>query len=247
VTARDDNNAQVEKPGTSKLAITTAVLAAPMVGMSILRFFRPLLYVNMPCFVSLLCLLSGVVAVVLGIVSLDAISKSQGRLKGAGLALVALGVVFLSAFVGLGPGIRIHHSDEWCRYNLHTLKVALDIYSSRSNGRYPTAEKWCDLLQGYVREDKLVCTARARINSEERCSYAINPAAEPNSPSDVVLMFETSGGWNQFGGPAMLSTDNHPGMRDEFWGYKVYGCNVLFNDGRIQFVRQREFDKLRWK
>jgi len=64
----------------------------------------------------------------------------------------------------------------------------------------------------------------------------MNPNCEPNSPNDVVLLFETEGGWNQFGGQEMLTLENHKGK----------GCNILFNDGRVEFVKKRQIDELKW-
>ena len=71
----------------------------------------------------------------------------------------------------------------------------------------------------------------------KRGYYAFNPNTEPNSPDDVVLLFETKGGWNQFGGPELLTTEHHRGK----------GSNVLFNDGDAEFVKSRDLEKLKWK
>jgi hypothetical protein len=119
------------------------------------------------------------------------------------------------------------------------------MYMDDNDGRYPTAEKWCDLLKDYYIEDRLVCPAKG--GTGERCSYALNPNCEPNSPSDVVLLFETQGGWNQHGGPELLNTENHPDYKDWFWGYRVPGCNVMFNDGQVEFVPKDQFTQLKWK
>ncbi len=69
------------------------------------------------------------------------------------------------------------------------------------------------------------------------CTYAMNPDCEPNSPADLVLLFETKGGWNQYGGPELLTLDNHKGE----------GANVLFNDGHVKFIKPDEVGKLKWK
>jgi prepilin-type processing-associated H-X9-DG protein len=65
----------------------------------------------------------------------------------------------------------------------------------------------------------------------------MNPDCEPNSPADLVLLFETKGGWNQYGGPELLTLDNHKGE----------GANVLFNDGHVKFIKPDEVGKLKWK
>jgi hypothetical protein len=74
----------------------------------------------------------------------------------------------------------------------------------------------------------------------------MNARAESNSPPDTVLLFETEEGWNQHGGPEKLYTGNHPNAKRDFWGRSVPGCNVLFSDGRIEFVRSKDFWRLRW-
>ncbi len=71
------------------------------------------------------------------------------------------------------------------------------------------------------------------------CHFAFNPNAKPNSPGDVVLLFSTKGGWNQFGGPETFSSDNYKEI-GRIGGY------VLFNNGDIKFVKPDEVLKLNW-
>jgi prepilin-type processing-associated H-X9-DG protein len=61
----------------------------------------------------------------------------------------------------------------------------------------------------------------------------LGPAALPN----VVLLFETHPGWNQVGGSEILTTENHRGD----------GCNVLFVDSHVEFVKTQALSRLRWK
>jgi prepilin-type processing-associated H-X9-DG protein len=101
-------------------------------------------------------------------------------------------------------------------------------------GEYPTPDKWCDLLleHGNVSEERFKCPG----NKGQRCSFAINPEAKRNAPGDVVVLFETKGGWNQVGGVELLTSDNHEG----------WGLNALFNDGHVEFVRAEIVDDLNW-
>ena len=70
------------------------------------------------------------------------------------------------------------------------------------------------------------------------CHYAMNPNCKPDSPPDMVLLFETKAGWNQHGGPELFTFDNH----------KPRGGCVLLNDGTVKFIRTKEvLQKLRWK
>ncbi len=71
-----------------------------------------------------------------------------------------------------------------------------------------------------------------------RSHYAMNPACVPSSPSDMVLLFESKPGWNQWGGPELFTFDHH----DPKGGY------VLLNNGEVEFIRtEEELKQLRWK
>jgi len=74
-----------------------------------------------------------------------------------------------------------------------------------------------------------------------RCHYAMNPACEPNSPPDTVLLFETKAGWNQHGGSELFTFDNHDPKG---------GCVLLKGEEwpTVKFVRtEQELYALRWK
>ncbi len=163
-----------------------------------------------------------------------------------------------------------------CASNLRDLGKAMRQYASDYGERYPTTEKWCDLLVEYagVKERKFFCKSvedgsyfgsrpideanfpanvillgesntpngqRQYMYTIQWSHYAMNPNATPNSPGDVVLLFETRHGWNQYGGAKILSDENHLQME----GLK--GSNVLFNDGSVRFVKPKKLGKLKWK
>jgi hypothetical protein len=81
----------------------------------------------------------------------------------------------------------------------------------------------------------------------------MNPNCKPNSPPDMVLLFETKAGttlrssdasslrstsWNQHGCPELFTFDNHNPRG---------GC-VLLNDGTVKFIRtEKELNQLCWK
>lgn len=236
-----------KKKKISKLAIVSLILATPVVVMAVVTLSIHSLVIDMPGFAKILLLMLTLASIVLTFLSLHLINKCKGKMKGKNLAVVVLIIVYSSfAFLFLQlSGIRYHPPWTWCQVHLRQLKLPLDMYMDDNDGRYPTAENWCDLLKVYHVEDDLVCPAKRRTG--ERCSYAINPNCEPNSPTDVVLLFETKGGWNQHGGPEMLSIENHPEYRDWFWGYKIPGCNIMFNDGHVEFVPKKRFAQLKWK
>ena len=121
-----------------------------------------------------------------------------------------------------------------CQTNLSRLAKAIEAYSVDNDGKYPTTTKWCDLLvqNGYATEKLFRCPG----NKKDPCGYAMNANVEPNSPADVVLLFDAKGGWNQFGGLEELTVENHGGM----------GSNVLFNDGHVEFLKLEQIDSLKW-
>ncbi len=158
--------------------------------------------------------------------------------------------------------------------NSKRVYTAMREYSNDYHN-YPTKEKWCDEIvnRTHVGDDLLFCNTAGNplyyftndpnknsafhgrmillqkdtdVNGLERYSYlikwshcALNPNAEPNSPGDIVLLFRTKGGWNKFGGEEIFSTTNYRD-RGRTGGY------VLLNDGRIEFVKPKDINKLNW-
>jgi hypothetical protein len=147
------------------------------------------------------------------------------------LVVLFVYIIFLPAFSG-GP---VYSRQTMCGKNLHKIGIAIRHYANDNNNKYPAVNKWCDLLVKYekVAEKQFVCPSIR----EGRSHYAMNPNCEPNSPEDVVLLFETKGGWNRYGGVEIITFENHKGK----------GCNVLFNNGRVEFVKPEQISKLKWK
>ena len=121
------------------------------------------------------------------------------------------------------------------REDLGRLGRAMLLYIEENNEKWPLPDKWCDLLlqSGYATKKDLIFKGRG----QEHGYYAINPDCGPNSPPDTVLLFEAKGGWNQFGGPEILTTKNHKGE----------GCCILFIDNHVYFVKTEELGNLLWK
>ncbi len=178
----------------------------------------------------------GPAAVVLGIIAIVKIGKSKGRLRGLNLAFGGIGLALVvPALVTLWAwNMRFTNHKTICALKLRLLGNALSIYAGDSR-RYPAADRWCDLLieNAPVSEGFFSCPSAPK----GRSNYAINPDCEPNSPGDLVLLFETGAGWNQQGGPELLSFENHGGK----------GAHVLFNDLRVEFIEPGDLGPLKWK
>jgi hypothetical protein len=140
-------------------------------------------------------------------------------------------------------------------------------------GILPPADKWCDLLVGgnYCTARHFVCRESDAIVGESNVAINNNVAGKEPARFDpnVVLLFETDFGkdqrgrqellknrawyktmpygapetkvyknrWNQAGGPEILTTKHNKGK----------GCNVVFVNGRVRFVKTEDLGKLKWK
>lgn len=132
---------------------------------------------------------------------------------------------------GRGGARRCVVASEWCE----TIWPPEHSREKDIFGRAPSREA---LRRQLVKEKERNGEYRCPSAGEGRCHYAMNPACEPNSPPDMVLMFETKAGWNQHGGPELFTFDHHVPRG---------GC-VLLNDGTVEFIRtEEELKKLRWK
>lgn len=164
--------------------------------------------------------------------------KPKSRRLRVTVVLVVLATLTATLIVLLRSYVVQPRFHRWnCGLNLNTIYKDLLVYAIDCDYEYPTANKWCDLLLAHPTHSFVVSVSfRCPAHKNHKCSYAMNPNCEPNSPGDMVLLFETKDGWNQFGGPQLLTFDNHGGK----------GCNILFNDGHIEFIRPSQASKLKW-
>jgi len=146
--------------------------------------------------------------------------------------------------------LRVHCAanlkDNWNRFQLYqdAEKVRIENASSNNKVIYPQQAIWCDaIILAYknigMLDRSIIKTFTCPATSEsKKCHYAMNPNCEPNSPGDMVLLFETKPGWNQHGGPELFTFENHDPKG---------GC-VLLNNGTVKFIRTKEeLQQLRWK
>ena len=158
------------------------------------------------------------------------------------IAKIAAAVIaFLLISAILGPGLirlREYRHRIRCAENLTYLGKAMLIYAGEGDDKYPIADKWCDLLIEHA--EVTPKSFRCKGAPEGPCNYAMNINVEKMSIAsqpDMVLLFETTPGWNQVGGSEILTTENHQGE----------GCNILFVDGHIQFVKTKGLQNLKWE
>jgi hypothetical protein len=169
-------------------------------------------------------------------------SSSQGQKRRTVKLVVLWGAVGLAVIFFCLIAVQVVRHGIYrmdCSTNMKSLAAALVVYggSISEEGEFPPANKWCDLLleSRVLTKDSLhIFACRGAENGP--CNYALNPTCDANSPGDVVLLFETKGGWNQYGGPEILTTENHGGK----------GCNVVSKNGSVRFVKTEELGQLKW-
>jgi len=237
------DDAQICSSCSSALSTASAPPAPPVAKTSGMAIASLVLAILSP----FTCLVTAIPAIVFGIVGLCKINKSAGQLKGQGLAIAgicipAVSVPLIALLMGiLMPALARTRQLAFrmtCATNLSGLGKAMLIYANDYDDMFPTPSEWCDLLIEYteVTTKSFLCKGAP----EGPCNYAMNENVAKlgiSAPPDMVLLFETEPGWNQVGGPEMLTTDNHQGE----------GCNVLFVDGHVEFVKANQLHKLRWK
>jgi len=192
---------------------------------------------------------TALVGLVLGIVALGRINKSQGRLGGRGLAFAGIcvsavmllfGLFALSVLAGKTPMLpktRQRMQAVKCQNNLRQLGVAARTYAQSSGGRLPYATNWCEVLQPHAtRQDVFYCPAE----KSQLCGYGFNAALSGLVVSDVnpstVMFFEIPGGWNVSGGPEQMLQERRHGST----------FNVVFADGSARQMTPSLLQNLRW-
>ncbi len=228
-------------PPTGKVPGRTNSMAVAAVVLGILGFAT----------FGLVAILTGPIGLVLGLVAINKIKKSQGQLGGYGLALAgviisAASLVMAIVFGGVVAAMLVPALKEArakaqgiaCVNNVKQLGLAVRIWASDNNNRFPSATNWCDAVLTCAGTDKVFkCPAAAPV---KRCHYAFNAKLSGLEVAEVspetVMIFESDGGWNASGGPELApAKPRHP-----------KGFVVAFADGSVRQVSPTEFNRLRW-
>lgn len=156
------------------------------------------------------------------------------------IVIFSVVILLIISFILYEPIPRERAERITCMANMKQLGLAFIIYAQDHSDSYPTSEKWCDLLLPYFKMESDVFICKGSDTEKDQSSYCFNKNVIGKKyseiPSDTVLLFETKKGWNQVGGPEILTFNNHEGK----------GCSVLFNDGRVEFVKKEDFGELKW-
>lgn len=275
-----NKNNIAEEPKTSKLA--KASLALP-VFVFVITLLQPLEVhppppPSIPKYILLFaCFMIGLA---LAITSLMQITKSRGKLTGKTLAVCGIIINAFFCFMTVHTYVAdykgyIARNRLLCASNLHQLGMAMLLYASENDDKYPEADKWCDLIMPYIDDDHLFrCKGSDAIRGES--SYAFNKNVADKKiaeiPSGIVVLFETNFGKHPAGRDSLLierdcdELAEYAGVEDKVYklrwnqaggpelltaeNHKGNGCNVLLSDLdglNVEFIESEDFKKLRWK
>lgn len=196
------------------------------------------------------CGLTALPGLVLGILSLSRINKSQGRIAGkgvgiAGICVSGLFLIMLPIYIAIAiPAFSKAKSralEIRCMNNLKQLGLATLLYANANNGELPLSTNWCDAVQVNLGSQKNSPFQCPRAPKGQRSSYGFNQMLNGRKLGELnpatVLLFETDEGWNVSGGPgSMISRSRH---------HSTFG--VCFADGSARQVPASGLTALRWE
>jgi hypothetical protein len=196
----------------SKLAVASVVLG-------ILGFPFPWFVVMLSCWQgaiagTLLPPIFGIASLAFGVIALNQICKSGGRMKGRGLAIVGLlagGVSLL--FIGylflhpLDQRVKFREAD--CLSNVKTIGLACAMYADSHDGRLPRS---FEDLTNVIKSDKVFVCPSAK--DQTHYSYAFTGATNVWGVSaNTVVLLEIEA--NHQGKRALLFDDGHAEMKSD--------------------------------
>jgi hypothetical protein len=165
--------------------------------------------------------ITALVGLVLGILAINKISRSGGRLGGNGLAIAGISVsgamlllLPIQAAMLLPALSRAKSKAQTinCANNLKQLNIGLRMYATDHDEKLPAGNKWCDAISQEIGAARVFrCPADP---SDRRCSYAFNARLSgvdlTKVNSQTVMLFESNAGWNACGGPDFVTIRHRP-------------------------------------
>lgn len=192
-------------------------------------------------------------AIICGIIALVLIANNKGRLKGSGLAITGIVIpvvmsvlipvvsMLLAIMMPALSQVKEVAQKVVCETNFKALGNAMIVYMNDYEGRFPTPDRWCDLMMETV--DVSEVSLKCPSDMEGNFSYAVNEKIGGidlrEAPADLVVLFESDLGRNGVGG-----------REDVIFRHQLHdqpGCNILFADGHVEFVTEDRIGELRWE
>ena len=194
------------------------------------------------------CGITALIGMILGIVATIRIRKSNGRLKGKGLAISGICVSAVMCIVSLAivvalvlPALakaKYQKQNSDCVSNVKHVCLAIRLFADENEGKCPPAANWCDAItQNLAGKHVFQCLQRA--GNEGAFAFNAKLAGKTLSaiPPDTVMIFESSKGWNFTGGA------------DDVIQRPPHGRNFVFGfaDGSVREINKEELKELRWE
>lgn len=196
---------------------------------------------------SLACGLLAPVGLILGIIAMNKSKRNNGAGWGLALAgtivsgcMLLLIPIYLAMFLPAFAKAKMRAQTVNCINHEKQLSVAMIMYASDNGGRFPPAATWCDAIKPQVGSapDVFHCVGG---DASQPSHYAFNSRLDGREISKVnpntVMLFETTGGWNQSGGRELMLTRSRHG--------NMYV--VAFADGHVASVSAARLGTLRWE
>lgn len=198
------------------------------------------------------CGVFGVIGLPLGITALVKIGRSNGRLKGNGLAIAGiscstaalLALVVQMFLIGLLlPALstaRMAARQAKAFSQARQLAMAATLYANNHDDQYPSADDWVQALldQGVIVEQTLA----SPFAMEDGRTFAMNAklggirVADIADPARTVLFFECAGNSPLAGGPELFPTRPRSQV----------GYAVVFANGDVTDTLPEDIDLLLW-
>lgn len=164
------------------------------------------------------CGITSVVGLVLGIISLVQISRSNGSMTGqklavAGVIVSAIGVILIPVFFLTALMFPVFNKAReqartvGCLSHLKEIGIGASMYASDHDGALPGAENWVELVSAYL-PDKGAFRCPSAGSDEN--AYAMNSkmsrikVSAIRNPSDTIMIFDSIPGINQNGGIELM-------------------------------------------
>jgi len=227
---------------TTRTPLKNSGLAVTSLVMGILGFFT--------------CGITAIPGVILGIVALNKIRKSDGQLGGKVMAIVGLCLSAASLIMLILAGLLLpavarakrnaQPFPNWgqsqtihCVNNLKQLGLAVRLYANDNKDQFPLAAKWCDAIQTDVGGNTTIFQCPGAPGP--RCTYAFNAKISGMDVGKInpntVMIFETQGGWNLNGGAELMIRKPRHGNR----------FTVCLADGSVQQITASQLSELNWE
>lgn len=166
--------------------------------------------------------------------------------RSRGFAYLVLGLIFTiigAMFDEVNYQTQIRNNPiNACKSNMIHVRDLIDLYKKKHQQQLPSFENWHYALDMEAESMRNHFRCEGSNTPEELRDYALNSNLKglqlDKVPGDVVLLFETNKpDKTPLGTEESITAKNHKGK----------GIIIMFADFHLEYVRAKDFDKLRWK